>query len=180
MHESENESEVAQSCLTLGDPMDCSPPGSSVHGIFQARVLEWGAIAFSGDSGGFALNPSHWAFAFLSWGSYWFAFTGQLLSPLIPAIAFHWAVTCLRVGVQGCMLGLVPRLTPLMPSMLSCGSQQYTWCLSSQNILQRFTGLLVVILPNLYHPIGWPSILLEISPFKVRVTSKCLLFLQNM
>ena len=48
MHESEkSESEVAQSCLTLSDPMDCSPPGSSVHGIFQARVLEWGAITFS-------------------------------------------------------------------------------------------------------------------------------------
>ena len=42
-----SESEVAQSCLTLSDPMDCSPPGFSVHGIFQARVLEWGAIAFS-------------------------------------------------------------------------------------------------------------------------------------
>ena len=42
-----SESEVAQSCLTLSDPMDCGPPGSSVHGIFQARVLEWGAIAFS-------------------------------------------------------------------------------------------------------------------------------------
>ena len=42
------ESDIAQSCLTLSDPMDCSPPGSSVHGIFQARVLEWGAIAFSG------------------------------------------------------------------------------------------------------------------------------------
>ena len=41
------ESEVAQLCLTLSDPMDCSLPGSSVHGIFQARVLEWGAIAFS-------------------------------------------------------------------------------------------------------------------------------------
>ena len=35
-----------QSCLTLSDPMDCSPPGSSVHGIFQARAMEWGAIAF--------------------------------------------------------------------------------------------------------------------------------------
>ena len=44
-----SESEVAQSCLTLSDPMDCSPPGSSIHGIFQARVLEWGAIAFSKD-----------------------------------------------------------------------------------------------------------------------------------
>ena len=41
------ESEVAQLCPTLGDPMDCSLPGSSVHGIFQARVLKWGAIAFS-------------------------------------------------------------------------------------------------------------------------------------
>ena len=41
------ESEVAQLCLTLSDPMDCSRPGSSIHGIFQARVLEWGAIAFS-------------------------------------------------------------------------------------------------------------------------------------
>ena len=42
-----SESQVAQSCLTLSDPMDCSLPGSSIHGIFQARVLEWGAIAFS-------------------------------------------------------------------------------------------------------------------------------------
>ena len=42
-----SESEAAQSCLTLHDPMDCSPPGSSIHGIFQARVLEWGVIAFS-------------------------------------------------------------------------------------------------------------------------------------
>ena len=42
-----SESEAAQSCLTPSNPMDCSPPGSSVHGIFQARVLEWGAIALS-------------------------------------------------------------------------------------------------------------------------------------
>ena len=41
------ESEVAQSCPTPSDPMDCSPPGSPIHGIFQARVLEWSAIAFS-------------------------------------------------------------------------------------------------------------------------------------
>ena len=45
MHESE--SDVTQSCLTLCDPMDCSLPGSSIHGIFQARVLKWVAIAFS-------------------------------------------------------------------------------------------------------------------------------------
>ena len=42
-----SEREVAQSCLTLSDPMDCSLPGFSIHGIFQARVLEWGATAFS-------------------------------------------------------------------------------------------------------------------------------------
>ena len=47
MHVPIHEREVAQSCPTLRDPMDCSLPGSSVHGIFQARVLEWGAIAFS-------------------------------------------------------------------------------------------------------------------------------------
>jgi len=41
-----SEKEVAQSCPTLSDPMDCSLPGSSIHGIFQARVLEWSAIAF--------------------------------------------------------------------------------------------------------------------------------------
>ena len=43
----EGESEVAQSCPTLCDPVDSSQPGSSIHGVFQARLLEWGAIAFS-------------------------------------------------------------------------------------------------------------------------------------
>ena len=43
-----SESEVAQLCPTLSDPMDCSPPGSSAHGIFQARVLEWVAIGANG------------------------------------------------------------------------------------------------------------------------------------
>ena len=47
-----SESEVAQSYLTLSDPMDCSLPGSSIHEIFQARVLEWGAIAFSAGKSG--------------------------------------------------------------------------------------------------------------------------------
>ena len=53
-----SESEVTQSCPTLSDPMDCSQPGSSVHGIFQARVLEWGAIAFSAAQGYTTLNHS--------------------------------------------------------------------------------------------------------------------------
>ena len=46
------ETEVTQSCSTLGDPMDCSPLGFSIHGIFQAKVLEWGAIAFSACTNG--------------------------------------------------------------------------------------------------------------------------------
>ena len=53
-------SKVAQSCLTLSDPMDCSLPGSSIHGIFQARVLEWGAIAFSNDYSGFISFRIDW------------------------------------------------------------------------------------------------------------------------
>ena len=47
MERRESESEVTQSCPTLSNLMDCSLPGSSIHGIFQARVLEWGALAFS-------------------------------------------------------------------------------------------------------------------------------------
>ena len=61
-----SDSEVAQSCPTLSDPMDCGPPGSSVHGIFQARVLEWGAIAFSirnsraSNTGGVQVQGHEW------------------------------------------------------------------------------------------------------------------------
>ena len=54
--EMKSETEVVQSCLTLSDLMDCSLPGSFIHGIFQARVLEWGAIAFSGFMSYIALN----------------------------------------------------------------------------------------------------------------------------
>ena len=58
------ESEVAQSCLTLSDPMDCSLPGSSIHGIFQARVLEWGAIAFS-EAIGYSIRINDWKLVFI-------------------------------------------------------------------------------------------------------------------
>ena len=60
-----SESEVAQSCPTLSDPMDCSPPGSSVHGIFQERVLEWGAIAFSTSKLGIQLSTTEFSLTFL-------------------------------------------------------------------------------------------------------------------
>ena len=58
-----SESEVAQSCPTLGDPMDCSLPGSSIHGIFQARVLEWVAIAFSYDKTEQCIKKQRYHFA---------------------------------------------------------------------------------------------------------------------
>ena len=61
-----SESEVTRSCLTLSDPMDCSLPGSSVHGIFQARVLEWGTIAFSILNATFKKNHLQGSFYFLS------------------------------------------------------------------------------------------------------------------
>ena len=53
-----SESEVTQSCLTCSNPMDCGLPGFSIHGIFQARVLEWGAIAFSDESLEYIMNFS--------------------------------------------------------------------------------------------------------------------------
>ena len=59
-----SESEVAQSCPTLSDPMDCGPPGSSVHGILQARVLQWGAIAFSGFNAYVVTNMASFSTAF--------------------------------------------------------------------------------------------------------------------
>ena len=60
-----SESEVAQSCLTLSDPMDCSLPASSVHGIFQAGVLEWDAIAFSDGQGQEVLKDEFYLTIFL-------------------------------------------------------------------------------------------------------------------
>ena len=59
-----SESEVAQSCSTFSDPMDCSLPGSSIHGIFQARVLEWGAIAFSEQA-----NNTHFIYGVVLWAT---------------------------------------------------------------------------------------------------------------
>ena len=65
-------SEVAQSCPTLRNPMDCSPPGSSIHGVFQARVLEWVAIAFSARNQEKHNNvSSRYFFPTLYWSSRW-------------------------------------------------------------------------------------------------------------
>ena len=61
-----SESEVAQSCPTLSDPMDCSPPGFSVHGISQARILEWSAIGFSLTCDKYSINNSHFNYCYSS------------------------------------------------------------------------------------------------------------------
>ena len=76
-----SESEVSQLCPTLSDPMDCSLPGSSIHGIFQARVLEWAAIAFSepGVHLLLKLNMSQGSFLFRLSFSNSFQNTGSML-----------------------------------------------------------------------------------------------------
>ena len=85
MHESERE--VAQSCLILSDPKDCSLPGSSIHGIFQARVLEWGAIAFSE---AFKLNIILMVDFYLYCLYFWYC-----VQKIITKISFKELLSCL-------------------------------------------------------------------------------------
>ena len=77
-----SESEVAQSCPTLSDPMDCSLPGSSIHGIFQARALEWGAIAFSNHKSRAEINETETkkAIAKISETKSWFSKKTNLIN----------------------------------------------------------------------------------------------------
>ena len=82
-----SESEVAQSCPTLCDPMDCSPPGSSVHGIFRARVLEWGATAFSAAASG-QIVKEH----------LFFQQTGQGVLQQNPLHRKSWSASCFHAG----------------------------------------------------------------------------------
>ena len=79
----ESESEVTQSCLTLCDPMDCSLPGSSIHGIFPATVLEWGAIAFSSFQLATCLHTA----------VYMYLYVCQSLSR-VQFFATPWAIVC--------------------------------------------------------------------------------------
>ena len=112
MHESEKWKWSPQSCLTLSDPMDCSPPGSSVHRIFQARVLEWGAIAFSG-----AQAHAKWG----GWSERLAPLSADPRSPDFTRMAFrtpHTACPCFQSHVKAqamygnnlwcqCSLGLI-------------------------------------------------------------------------
>ena len=89
----EGESEVTPLCPALSNPMDCSLPGSSVHGMFQARVLEWVAIAFSGNTGdpgsipGLGRSPEEWVSYPLQYS--WAALEAQLVKNL-PAMPETW------------------------------------------------------------------------------------------
>ena len=86
-----SESEVAQSCPTFSDPMDCSPPGSSIHGIFQARVLEWVAIALSmSPSSHMKLNSIFFSIVLLMLS---FVIVVQLLSR-VQLFATSWTAEC--------------------------------------------------------------------------------------
>ena len=77
-----SESEVTQSCLTLSDPMDCSLPNFSVHGIFQARVLEWGALAFS------SINHVYLHRSYATFSPYLLIFEYRVKHTI------HWEICC--------------------------------------------------------------------------------------
>ena len=94
--EVKSQSEVAQSCLTRRDPMDCSLPGSSIHGIFQARVLEWGAIAFS--------TNYHEQHLFTTLETKTTSLTFLLLSDCFLISALHDSIkTKLRTNLEACL-----------------------------------------------------------------------------
>ena len=99
-----SESEVTQSCPTLCDPMDCSLPGSSVHGIFQARVLEWGAITFSPFLFGSRLISSPrliWKPVLTSW--FLFHLAVRPLSLGSHSILYTLLVWCVYLVSQSCL-----------------------------------------------------------------------------
>ena len=113
-----SESEVAQSCPTLSDPMDCSLPGSSIHGILQARVLEWGAIAFS-------IEPFNFSFFSISgWGielDYcdieWFALKTNRDHSVIFEIASKYCILDSLVDYDGYSIsskGSLPTVVDIM------------------------------------------------------------------
>ena len=98
-----SKSEVTQSCPTLSNPMDCSPPGSSVHGLFQARVLEWGAIAFSKPTANIILNGEKLKAFSLKSGTR----QGCPLSPLLLNIDLEVLATAMRAEeeIKGIQIG---------------------------------------------------------------------------
>ena len=118
-----SESEVTQSCPTLHNPMDCSLPGSSVHGIFQARVLEWGAFAFS-IRGYYQSLKGVVVVHMLTWKNIPFIFSGEkspvnsplpspptLLPPLLLLRLYLWPQ---ELAVDGEAWSVLSFLSPLL------------------------------------------------------------------
>ena len=162
--ESESESEVAQSCPTLSHLMDCSLPGSSVHGIFQARGLEWGAIALlysSWNSPG--QNPGLGSLSFLQG-----IFPTQVSNPGLP----HWGRIVYQMSLKGSpiamLVGVKKHLTPDPPvslysisHFLSCwkGVILQNFCLFHANV-----DLAISRKPCSPHPPQTKSFILQRQP----------------
>ena len=104
-----SESEVTQLCTTLSNSMDCSLPSSSVHGIFQARVLEWGAIAFSDQP---ILSPF----------KIWFS------------LLFLWVIYLLNTSSARAVRSCLPKLSGAHSALRSCSHYQGTGCPCSESI----------------------------------------------
>ena len=104
MHEMKSESEVAQSRPTLNDPMDCSLPDSAAHGIFQARVLEWGAILIHEDwkkpipSLGDQIQESNRGLLYCRWILYQLSYQGSLLTGLVTYLFFSLKLNSLKLS----------------------------------------------------------------------------------
>ena len=118
-----SESEVAQSCPTLSDPMDCSLPGSSIHGIFQARALEWGAIAFSKNSP--YLHFFHSRLDIFCWPpKYPFSILSIALPPSQPMQSRQGSISGPTQCSRGCFgVSVVGRCDPSWPTRISTSSQ---------------------------------------------------------
>ena len=133
-----SESEVTQSCPTLIDPMDCSLPGSSVRGIFQARVLEWGAIA--------CLNPTkqYKSYKALKFQSV-VGMVARVLQKFLPgtSLMVQWLRLCaLNVGGLGSIPGQATRshmlqLTVRMPKQKILDTATKTWHNQINKYLQK-------------------------------------------
>ena len=132
---------VTQSCLTLFDPMDCSPPGSSIHGIFQARILEWVAVSFS--RGSFPLRDRTRASCiagrcFTVWA------TGEAWVSGSPSLMFHKALCIVMstssVGFSSQSPGYACHPFRLQNSITSHMSNCFPCSLRRENLSQAQLG----------------------------------------
>ena len=133
-----SESEVAQQCQTLCDPMDCSPPGSSIHRIFQARVLECGAIAFSSNTNlNSTINVLKYYLTEISCSSSWCTFSLATISNKFNI--FNKCISGL-LWLENIASGkLTPKAEILLPNV------KIIWILSSYTFLWIFSIILLFL-----------------------------------